>query len=221
MRSLTRSCFLLLLLKRLFLHALLFLLEICLCSRLSSLFPLHALALIPLTLAKVRLSPTLTLSPLMIWYSGQTALFLFLLVKTAAAFLPTALFVALRPLFPSRQAQYAQVFWLKPAPFCTLFAGLGSTNKSAIFLLFSYYLTLALSSPPSFLLPQTLRQIWQELSSLSSYSIRLQWIPGHSFLPENDAADEMARRGALFAPSTIPCSLSPLTSRIHCSLISD
>ena len=39
-----------------------------------------------------------------------------------------------------------------------------------------------LSSPPSFLLPQTLWQIWQELSSLSS-SIRLQWIPGHSFLP--------------------------------------
>ena len=37
---------------------------------------------------------------------------------------------------------------LKPAPFCTLFAGLGSTNKSAISLLFSYYLTLVLSSPP-------------------------------------------------------------------------
>ena len=33
-------------------------------------------------------------------------------------------------------------------PFCTLFAGLGSTNKSANFLLFSYYLTLVLSSSP-------------------------------------------------------------------------
>ena len=39
-------------------------------------------------------------------------------------------------------------FPLKPAPFCTLFAGLGNTNKSAIFLLFSYYLTLVLSSSP-------------------------------------------------------------------------
>ena len=39
-------------------------------------------------------------------------------------------------------------FSLKPAPFCTLFAGLGSTNKSATSLLFSYYLTLVLSSPP-------------------------------------------------------------------------
>ena len=44
-------------------------------------------------------------------------------------------------------AQY-EVFPLKPAPFCTLFAGLGSTIKSAISLLFSYYLTLVLSSPP-------------------------------------------------------------------------
>ena len=39
-------------------------------------------------------------------------------------------------------------FSLKPAPFCTLFAGLGNTIKSAIFLLFSSCLTLVLSSPP-------------------------------------------------------------------------
>ena len=84
----------------------------------------------------------------MIWCFGQTTLFLILLVKAAPAFLPTALSVALRPLFPFRQAQYAQVFSLKPAPFCTLFAGLGSTNKSTISLLFSSCLTLVLSSPP-------------------------------------------------------------------------
>ena len=78
----------------------------------------------------------------------------------------------------------------------------------------------ALSSPPSFLLPQTLWKMWQELSSLSC-SIRLQWVPGHSFLPGNDVADELARWGALLAPSAIPCSLSPLVSRIHSCLISD
>ena len=80
-------------------------------------------------------------------------------------------------------------FPLRPAPFCTLFAGLGSTNKSAIFLLFSY--------------------------------LRLQWVPRHSFLQRNDAANELARRGALLAPSAIPCSLSHLISRIHSRLISD
>ena len=89
-------------------------------------------------------------------------------------------------------------------------------------LLYSY-LTLALSSPPcllSFLLPQTIGQIWQELSSLPC-SIRLQWVPGHSFLLGNDLVNELARRGALLAPSAIPCSLSPLISRIHSCLFSD
>ena len=59
-----------------------------------------------------------------------------------------SLSVALRPLFPFRQAQFVPVFPLKPAPFCTLFAGLGNTIKSAISLLFFSCLTLVLSSPP-------------------------------------------------------------------------
>ena len=189
-------------------------LRICLPLPWSPPFPLHALALILLFLAKVRLSPTLILSLLMFWYSEQTALFLLLLARAAPAFLPTALSVALRPLFPFRQVQYVQVIPLKPAPFCTLFAGFGSTNNLA--LLFSYP-TLVLSSSPSFLLSQTLWQIWQELFSLSC-SYRLQWVPRHSFLPGNDSAHELARRGAPLAPSAIPCSLSPL---IHSCLFSD
>ena len=86
--------------------------------------------------------------PLMIWCLGLMALFLFLLARVAPAFLLIALSVALRLLFLFWQAQYAQVFLLKPATFYTLFAGLGSTNKSAISCLFSSCLTLVLSSPP-------------------------------------------------------------------------
>ena len=135
MRPLTCSCFLILLLERLFLFALLFLLGTPFLLPWSSSSPLLALVLISLSLAKVRLSLTLTLSPLTIWCSEQTALFLFFWAKTAVSYLPTALFVALRPLFPFQTAQYPQVSLLKPAPFCKLFAGLGSTNKSATSLL--------------------------------------------------------------------------------------
>ena len=40
------------------------------------------------------------------------------------------------------------------------------------------------------------------------------------FLPGNNAADELARRGVLLAPSAIPCSFPPLISCIHSSLFS-
>ena len=109
------------------------------------------------------------------------ALFFFLLAKTAQVYLPIAHFAAKRPRFSFWHAQYIKVFLLKPEQFCKLFAGLGSTNKFGISLLFFDNLTLALSSPPSFLMPQTL---WQELSSLSplvrsgcngSPDIRFSW----------------------------------------------
>ena len=138
------------------------------------------------------------------------AQFLFLWEKAALASLPTADFVTLRPLSLFQQAQYDQVFPLKPAPICKLFAGLGSINKSATSLLLlsdSSSVLITLSSSPFFLLHQSLWQIWQKLSSLSSCFIRLQLVLGHSFLPRNDAADELARQGALLMPSAIPCSL--------------
>ena len=55
----------------------------------------------------MQLLPTLNLFSLMIWYSGVTALFLFLLARAAPAFWPS----------------------------CKLFGGLQSTNKPAVSLL--------------------------------------------------------------------------------------
>ena len=106
----------------------------------------------PLTRQGAALAHLDSLPPHDLVHSGQTALFLFLLARAAPAFLPSAISVALRPLFPFRQAQFVPVFPLKPAPFCTFFAGLGSTIKSAISLLFFSCLTLVLSSPPCSLL---------------------------------------------------------------------
>ena len=146
MRPFTRSCFHLLLLERLFLLPLLW----------SSPISLHASTLISLSLAKMRLLLILTLSPLTIWYSEQMALLLFLLAKAALGYLPTAFSVTLRLLSSLRYTKYPQVFLLKPAPICKLFAVLGSTNNSAISLLLlsdSCSVLATLSSPLSFLLP--------------------------------------------------------------------
>ena len=97
-------------------------------------------------------------------------------------------------------------------PSCKLFAGLGSTNKSATSLLsdsrsvlhLSFYLNFSGRSGRNCFL---------------SYSIRLQWVPGHSFFLGNDAIDELARRGGLLVPSAIPCSLSSLLLSLISNLL--
>ena len=144
------------------------------------------------------------------------ALLLFLLAKVALTSLSTAHFVALRAIFPFRQGHFAQVCPLKPTPFSKFFAGLGSINKSAIsFLFFNSCSVLAtLFSPPSFLLSQTLWEIWQKLFSLSTFTIGLQWFFSHLFLPRNDADDELGRQGRLllFSPSLVVSLLLLLVS---------
>ena len=114
-------------------------------------------------------SLTQTLSPIMIWCSEQTALFLIFLAKAALAYLPTALSVAPRPLFPIQQAQHAQVFLLNPAPICMLFASLGSTNNLPLF--FSH-LTPVLSLPLC-LLP---RSSYLNLSGRSARNCLLSFV---------------------------------------------
>ena len=77
-------------------------------------------------------------------------MFLFLLARAALASLPTARFVVRRSPFPCWQAYIIPVFPLMPAPFCKLFAGLGST-KNLSFLCFSPPLRLSLCSLLRFL----------------------------------------------------------------------
>ena len=60
---------------------------------------------LPLSRQGATLSYLDSLSPIMIWYSGQTGLFFFLLARAAPAFLPTAFSVAQRPLFPFQETQ--------------------------------------------------------------------------------------------------------------------
>ena len=138
----------------------------------------------------------------------------------------TALFVALRPLVPFQQAQYAQVFPLKPALFCTLFAGFGSTNKSVTCLLFSAYLTLALFSPHC---PLLLLCFYLNLSGRSDRK-RLFSPPvlsGYNGFPDTRFSRETFSRlmswsrGALFMNFAIPYSPSSFISCIYSFLFSN
>ena len=108
------------------------------------------------------------------------------------------------------------VFLLKPAPFAS--SPQVSAAPTSMPFLFSFSPTLALSWP---LCPLHSSNPLADLPSLSSCTLGLQWIPEHSFLPRNSATDELARRGALLVPSAVPCSLHPLTSRIHSCIFSD
>ena len=220
MRPLTRSCFLLLVLGRLLLLALPFLLGICLPSRSSPPFALHALALILLALAHLD-----SLSPhdLVLWTDGSV---LFPIGKGGSGVHANCSLCDTEATLSFSAGPVCSSF---SAEACAILHALCWSRQhhkvchfSSLLLLSDSRSVLAtLSSPPPFLLSQTLWQIWQELSFFSSCSIRLQCVPGHSFLPGNDTANELARRGALLAPFAIPCSLSPLISRIHSRLFSD
>ena len=103
-----------------------------------------------------------------------------------------------------------------PVPFCTLFAGFGSTNKSATSLLLLPESRSVLFSIFSF----TVISLTDLAGSVFSLLLFHQATMGPRILG-NDAADELARRRALLVPSVIPCSLSSFISRIHSSLFSD
>ena len=120
--------------------------------------PPHALVLILLSLAKVQLLLILTLSPLMIWYSKLTALFLFLLAKAALAFLPDFFLCGTEATLSFSAGPVCLSFFAKA---CTILHALCYSQQHQQVCHFSSLLLLSdsrsvfitLSSPPSFLLP--------------------------------------------------------------------
>ena len=143
--------------------ALSLLLKTCLSSLWSPLFPLHAPALIPLFLVKVHLSLTLTLFPLTIWYSGQTALFLFLFGKGGSGVLVNCFLCNAKATFS-----------FSAGTVCLSFSSRACAILHAFCWSLHHQQVCHFSSPLSFLLSQSLWQIWQEMSSLSACSVRLQ-----------------------------------------------
>ena len=134
--------------RELFLLALPFLLGICLPSLWSPPFPLHATAMI-LSLSRqgAALTHLDSLPPhdLVLWTDGSVH---FPFGKISSGILANCSLCDTEDTHSFSAGSHVQVFLLKSAPFCTLSAGLGTTNKSAISHRFSFYLALVLSSPP-------------------------------------------------------------------------
>ena len=107
--------------------ALRFLLGICLCSPWSPPLPVHALDLILLSLATVRFSPTLTFSPLIIWYSGQTALFLSLF-PCGSGILAICSLCGTEATLSFSAGSVCSSFSAEAYPFCTLFVSAAPTS---------------------------------------------------------------------------------------------
>ena len=150
--------------------------------------PYHSvLSLWSSSLAGVRLSPALALSSLVVWCSGRTALFLFLLAGAVPAFLPAALSVAtlsfsVGPVCSSFSAEACAILcalcWSGQRHGVCCLAG-------AVFSLLLFYRT--------------------------SVGPRTLVLPGGG--GEGGAAGGLAGRGAMLAPSAVPCGLScPLSS---------
>ena len=161
MRPITRPYFFLFFLGRLFLPAFHHLFGSRFFSLWSRPFPVHVPSLTFLSRqdAALALLNSLPLYDLVLWTNGSVSSHFVKGGSGALANCSLSLSVALMLLSSFRQAQYVQIFPLKPVPFCKLFAGLGSTNKSAtsLFLLSgSCSVLTTLCSPLFFLLSLSL-----------------------------------------------------------------
>ena len=73
-----------------------------------------------------------------------------------------------------------------------------------------------LSSAPSYLLPESLWNVWSLASSLSNNTtLCFQWVPGHAGLPGNENADLLAKAGASLPTDAIQCPLPPVVAKVR------
>ena len=203
MRPLTRSCFLLLVLGRLFLRALPFLLGICLPSLRSPPFPLHALALILLFSRQgAALAHLDSLPPhdLVLWTDGSVPFSkggsgVFAICSLCGT--KATLSFSAGPVCSSFSAEACAILhalcWSRQHQHVCHFSSLQLSDSHRHL---SSYLKLCGRS---------------DRNCLLSPSVLLD--PGHSFLSVTTRLASWPE--ALLAPSAIPCSLSPLISRVH------
>ena len=105
-------------------------------------------------------------------------------------------------------------------PVCSSFSAEACAIVQALRWSWQHQQVCSFSFPPLRLSPhcvlfrlQTLWYIWQELSSLFCFTIRLRRVCGNTFLPANDAADELASEGGLLLQFLV-VSLLPLVSTL-------
>ena len=90
--------------------------------------------------------------------------------------------------------------------------------QSVLFLTDSQSALSILSSAPSYLLPESLWNVWSLASSLSSNTtLSFQWVPRHAGLPGNEKADLLAKTGASLLTDAIPCPLPPVIAKVRYS----
>ena len=90
--------------------------------------------------------------------------------------------------------------------------------QSVLFLTESQSALSILSSAPSYLLPESLWNVWSLASSLSNNTtLSFQWVPGHAGLPGNEKADLLAKTDASLPTDAIPCPLLPVVAKIRYS----
>ena len=91
-------------------------------------------------------------------------------------------------------------------------------SQSVLFLTDSQSALSILSSAPSYLLPESLWNVWSLASSLSNnITLSFQWVPGHAGLSRNEKADLLAKAGASLLTDAIPCPLPPVVAKVRYS----